>query len=265
VRRLAILAAALLTVTACRTPAPAFVRLPADDPRPSTLLASWSQAAEARRGLRGRARLSVDGADGAVRLRGKQIVVLERPARLRVEILGLFDQTVAVLVTDGERFELFRSADRYYQAGPVHPDLLWEQAWIALTPAEAIDLLLGVPAPDPSLRTAAALGDGAGGVRLDLADAEGHVRRRARFDAEGRLRGVEVLDPGGALAWQASFDDYASVGGEPFAHAVSLEVVSGDTRAEISLRDVELNPVLTPELFRLREPGSSEPASGQGG
>jgi len=101
VRRLSILFAALLAATACRTPAPIAVPLPPDDPRPAALLDAWARAAGERHGLRARARLAVDGADGALHLRGKQILVLERPAYLRVEILGLLNQTVAVLVTDG--------------------------------------------------------------------------------------------------------------------------------------------------------------------
>ena len=63
-----------------------------------------------------------------------------------------------------------------------------------------------------------------------------------------------MLDGAEALVWRAEFDEYATVGGEPFAHAVSLEVTAGRTRAEISLRDVELNPELPPDIFRLRAP-----------
>jgi hypothetical protein len=254
VRRVSILVAALLAATACRTLAPVAIPLAPDDPRPALLLDAWAHAAGERRGLRARARLAVDGGSGAVRLRGKQILVLERPSRLRVEILGLLGQTVAVLTTEGERFELFRAEDRSYETGDVHPDLLWEQAYLALTPEEAIDLLLGLPAPDRSLALVAALGDGAGGVSLELADAAGRLRRRAGFDAEGRLRWLEALDGADALVWRAEFDEYAAVGGEPFAHAVSIEVSAGRTRAEISLRDVELNPELPPDIFRLRAP-----------
>ena len=253
-RRLSILVAALLAATACQTPVPVAIPLPPDDPRPAALLEAWTRAAGERRGLRGRARLAVDGANGAVRLRGKQILVLERPSQLRVEILGLLNQTVAVLTTDGERFELFRAEDRSYETGSVHPDLLWEQAYLALTPEEAIGLLLGLPAPDRSLAPVAALGDAAGGVSLELADAARRLRRRAGFDVEGRLRWLEVLDGADALVWRAEFDEYAAVGGEPFAHAVSIEVSAGRTRAEISLRDVELNPELPPDIFRLRAP-----------
>jgi hypothetical protein len=265
VRRLSILVAALLAATACRTPGPVAIPLPPDDPRPAVFLDAWARGAGERRGLRGRARIAVDGADGAVRLRGKEILVLERPAHLRVEILGLLNQTLAVLVTDGERFELFRAEDRSYETGAVYPELLWEQAHLALTPAEAIDLLLGLPAPDRSLAPVAALGDGNGGVRVDLADAGGRVRRRVDFDAEGRLRWLEVFDTAGALAWRAEFDEYAPVGGEPFAHTVSLEVSAGQTRAKISLRDVELNPELPPDIFRLRAPGRSDAQPDGGG
>ena len=49
-----------------------------------------------------------------------------------------------------------------------------------------------------------------------------------------------------------------------FAHAISLDVAAGRTHAEISLRDVELNPELSPDIFRLRLPplGGSEAGGG---
>ena len=264
-RRLALAAAGLLAVTACRSAAPLFEPLPAGDPRPALLLDEWARQSRERHALRGRARLAVDSRDGDVRLRGSQILVAERPARLRVEIQGFLNQTVAVLVTDGDRFELFRAGDQSYEEGVVHPALLWEQAHLALSPSEAIDLLLGVPAPDPALRPAAAQGDGRGEVRLDLADPEGRVRRRAGFDREGRLRWVEALDAGGERVWRAEFRDYSLVDGVAFAHDLSLEVVAGGTRAEITLRDVELNPELPPDIFRLRAPPAGAGGDSRGG
>jgi hypothetical protein len=259
------LAALALAAAACRTPLPALRPLPGDDPRPAALLDAWSRAAQERRALRGRARLAVDGGGGALHLRAAQILVLERPARLRVEVLGFLNQTAAVLVADGERFELFRAEDRSYETGPLRPGLLWEQAHLALAPHEAIELLLGVPALAPGLRPARAQAAADGRLRLDLADEAGRLWRRAEFDAAGRLHALEAFAADGALAWRAEFSAYAPVGGQPVAHSVSLEVAEGDTRAEIRLRDVELNPVLPPDIFRLRAPEPGAGGKGQGG
>jgi outer membrane lipoprotein-sorting protein len=54
------------------------------------------------------------------------------------------------------------------------------------------------------------------------------------------------------------------VDGQPFAHALTLDVAAGDTRAEISLRDVELNPELPPDIFRLRQPAAGDGGAGPG-
>ncbi len=256
--------AGLVAATGCAAPAVVYRPLPAGDPRPAALLAAWAEAAESRRALRGRARLSVDG-DGIVPLRVNQVLVLERPDQLRVEIQGFLNQTVAVLVTDGDRFEVFRVTDRSYRSGRVHEGLLWEQASLALTPVEAIDLLLGAPTPDPGLRPGGALSDDDGGVHLDLVDASGTAVRRAGFDQESRLVWLEALGPEGARLWRAELGEYAPVDGIPFAHALTLEVAEGGTRAEISLRDVELNPELPPDIFRLRAPSAGDGGSGAGG
>ena len=260
----ALAVAGLLAVTACRTPIPVFEPLAPGDPRPAVLLSEWVRVAESRQGLRGRARIAVDSRDGSVSLRGKQVLVLERPAQMRVESLGLLNQTLAVLVTDGDRFELFNTQNRSYETGQVTAGLLWRQAHLALTPEEAIDLLLGAPAIDPELRPAAAFGDTEGGVRLDLEDPTGRLRRRAGFDREGRLVSLEAFDEFEQQLWRAEFRDYALVEGVAFPHVLDLEVATGGTRAEISLRDVELNPELSPDIFRLRAPqsGAGVPQSG---
>ena len=82
-RRLACLAAGLVAALACATTDARWLPLPAGDPRPGALLAAWAEAAEQRRALRGRARLAVDAGDGDVRLRGRQLIALERPKQRR--------------------------------------------------------------------------------------------------------------------------------------------------------------------------------------
>ncbi|MBW2288142.1 MAG: hypothetical protein JRG90_10015, partial [Deltaproteobacteria bacterium] len=48
-------------------------------------------------------------------------------------------------------------------------------------------------------------------------------------------------------------------------HAIVLDVVEGDTHAEIELKDLELNPVLPAELFQLRAPAEPGAIEGEGG
>jgi hypothetical protein len=260
VRRLAIAALLLVPVAACRGPG-GFAALPAGDPRPGRLLAAWEDAAAARHALRGRARLEVRG--GGVDYSARQVVVAERPARLRVEVLGLFGQAVAVLTTDGGRFELFRGEDLSFEEGELRPDILWQEARLALRPEEAIAVLLGAPLREPGLVTLRAAGADDGSVQVSLGAQDGALRRRLAFDAQGRLTGLEVFGDEGDLAWRATWSGFAAVGGVPFAHAIALWVTEGDTRAAITLRDVELNPELPPGIFSVR-PAQMAGAGGGG-
>jgi len=241
VKRVAVGAALLCWATACATPIP-FQPLSPGDPRPRQLLDDWVERASQRQRLRGLARLAVDRDDGSMQLRGKQ---------LRVEILGFLNQSLAVIATDGEGFEVYRAEDQSYEAGEVDERLLWNEAGIDLSPEEAVAVLLGVPISEPLPAAANAVRDGDGRIRIDLADDRGRVVERVTFDPEGRLRTFEALDDSGAVLWDARFDEYRDVGGSPFAHSIGLDVRSGKTRAEITFRNVELNPDLPPGMFRL--------------
>ncbi len=250
-RRAALLAGALLgAVAGCRTLQPA-IPLPSEDPRPRALLASLEARAAERLGLRGVARVALDGHGGSSR--SNQVLVLQRPARLRVEIRGLLDQTLAVLVTDGALYDFFRAGDRSRESGPVHPGLLWEWAGVALTPEQAVDLLLGAPAPPPGLALFASLA-GDGGVQVDLFTPTGALNRRYSFDATGRLRTAAAFAGDAVPLWEARFDAYAEVGGSAFAHEILLRFPILETRAEVRFRSVELNPDLPPDVFVLKIP-----------
>ena len=87
-----------------------------------------------------------------------------------------------------------------------------------------------------------------------MATSEGVVRQRVSFDREGRLGGVALFDSAGDLVWRAQFREYRDVGGSPFAHAIRLDIAAGMTHAKVAFRNVELNPDLPADLFRLQAP-----------
>jgi hypothetical protein len=260
VRRLCLGLALVALATACASTIPA-KPLPADDPRPAALLAAWHAHTAERAALQATARLAVDAAGAGeggedLALRSKQRMWLARPAQLRVEVLGFLDTTLAVLVTDGERFSLFESGEQRLQEGDVYPELLWDVARLELTPAEAVEVILGAPEPDAGLspHTAYLVGER---VRIELADPGGRVRRVVEFGAGGELRRLAQSDESGGLAWEAQFDDFTDLGGAPFARLVAVRSAAGRTRAELVLRAIELNPQVPPDIFRLRPPGSA--------
>jgi hypothetical protein len=251
--RAALAGALLLALTACRTLAPpGLPSLPPDDPRPAVLLEHAAALAATRVALRASARVSMAGKRGEAFAR--QLLLLERPARMRLEVLGVLGQRVAVLATDGTRYDLYRAERPALESGDVHPGILYEVAGIAVTPEEAVRLALGspfapgdaAPAPDGT----ALLPDGA--VRVALLAREGDLRRTLEFAPTGELRRFFVHDPAGARLLDVHYRDFRDVGGSPFAHEIEVELPASRSRAAIQLRDVELNPTLSEELFRLR-------------
>lgn len=259
--------AVLLALAGCRT-APTLQRLPSGDPRPDRLLADWAHAVDGRTALRGTARLAVDAdasgrAGRDVRWRSRQALVIARPARLRVELRGMLGDTLAVFATDGARYELFQAADRSYESGPAHDSLLWEVARIALTPADAVEVILGVPQLSDALSPSAAFDAGDGRVRIALSDAASRLRRQVEFDAEGRLRWLQERRAG-AIVWEVHFDDYAPVANAPLAHRLSIETDRGGARALLTLSDVELNPELSPSIFRIEALATGAPHAAGG-
>lgn len=250
-RRAFALAALPLLLAGCRS-LPTATLLPPDDQRATALLRGLARSGAERHSLRGVAKVALEGPRGASRSR--QILVVERPARLRVEVQGFLNQLVAVLVSDGERFELFRAEDRSREQGEVHPGILYQVAGLPLRPEAVVEVLLGAPdlGPRPLPGRAALLSDG--DVRVELVEQAGVGLRRLRFDPEAHLRQLEVLTEAGELAWRVRFEDYRPLGGHAFAHEIELEFPLAEASAQVSFQQVELNPALPPEVFALEAP-----------
>jgi hypothetical protein len=244
------LAAALLLQTSCRTLPPGVVRLGADDPRPRLLLADWTARAERLHSLRGSARVSLAGARGGSF--AHQLLALERPARFRVEVLGLLNQRVAVLATDGEQYDLYRSETGAVETGEIRPSVLWEVAGVPLTPEAAVEVLLGAPRMgSPGAEITGAVETEDAGLRFEIRGRDPY-RSLLEFDARSLLSRCEVVGPEGTLL-EVRYDDYREVAGIRFAHRIELDFPISAVHVEIHFRDVELNPTLPEGIFRLEK------------
>lgn len=251
--------AALVFVAGCRTPAPhtevPLVPLAQDDPRPQALVSSLRERAGGVNGMRGQAKFSLDSPE--LEFRRPQRVAALRSGAMRVEILGLFGQLAAVLVTRDGRYQFFDARSGEIEEGAVSRALLWELARIDLDHAEVVGLLLGGAAPPETWKIGASWALPDGTVRVSLEE-DGRAVEWLDFDADGLLRRIERA-PGGDpfLSWQARLDDYrpeAGGSGLLVAHELSVAIPAQETEARFAFRDVAINPELPDALFALRRP-----------
>lgn len=259
-----------------------------DDPRIDRVLMAHQARVEARTGLRGSARVVLTGPD--FKLNRPQRIVVQRPDRLRFEILGLFDQLAAVLVADGERYGFYDVSTGDMRRGRVSASLLWDLTKIDLTPAEVVGLLLGAPRPEqgtlragawrsPDGGLAIAFGWPTGGLAIACAaeDPWGvffaptcFLRERTLldmggqlflFDAQDRLTEIRALEPGGELRYHAIYEDYEVLGGGSedeggvnFPKRVTLSSPSLGSEARFAWKRVMLADDLPDRIFEIPAP-----------
>jgi hypothetical protein len=227
----------VLLVLACATPplpAPA-LSVPLDVVRP--LLEQLHDDAALRSSIRGWGKVRLESPAGSGSAR--EVIVAERPVRLRLETLNILGQTQAVLITDGRNFVHFdgKSVER----GELSESVLRDRMGLDLTAEEAVEVLLAAPAFDVGqMRHAIAVGDERW-VEMEA--------RRVRIGPAGELRGFDALDRSGSVRWMAGYDRWSEVDGGRYPLVVKLEFPYTETSAELVLNEVELNATLDPKLF----------------
>ena len=235
------LATAGIVLAGCRTVTPPLVLVPVfgEEERIHAWLARSRAEGEARQAVRAVGSVKLESPSGSGRV--KQVILAQRPARLRLESLNFLGQTQTLLVTDGERFSFFDG--RELLGGAVSKDVLLEYLGLDLEPHEAVRVLLAAPllGEEPPRRIM-----GAGEDRVvDLG------AKRLYFAPDGELLVVEALNPQGATRWRAAYERWRAVpqGRYPFTMVLSFPFTK--VQAELKLKGVELNPDLDPALFQI--------------
>jgi len=240
-RARAICALAWLAFAACATTggAPPFRPVQGEEELLRQRFAAVQADADARRTLRAVGKLRLASPDGSTSV--QEVVLAERPARLRLESLNMLGQAATLLVTDGERFAFFDG--KRLEGGPVDPDVLRQRLGLALEPGEAVHALLAAPlASDFAPREILGRGD----ERLVRLPSES-----VRFAASGELAAIAGLDAHGGVRWLAEYAEWRDVPGGRYPFDLVLSFPETKLRAELVLSEVELNPTLDPSLFRV--------------
>jgi hypothetical protein len=257
-------------------------RLAIDDARAERALRSYLELVDTRSALRGSARVLIEAPD--FKLHRPQRILVERPARLRFEVVGLFDQLAAMLVTDGRIFGFYDVAKGDIARGVVTPTLLWDLAKIDLDVDEVVGLLLAAPVPSPGVARSAVWLEPDGRIAVVFAWPEGEpaaecadAPRRSLFasecfvsvdsmadggevfffDESGRLAEVRDLEPGGAVRYRATFEDYGLHAMEEganqieFPNRITLRSPEASSTARFTWKRVMLADELPDPLFML--------------
>jgi hypothetical protein len=251
----ALLAAAGLASFACVTPpAPQWTPPDPADASVSEGLHWLRGLAAERRSLRATARVSLSGAAGESFSR--QLVLAEREARLRIEVIGVLGQRALVLASDGVEYDLYRADTGATESGPVDAGVLWRVAHIPLLPSEAVGLLLAAPAiPQEAPLTESGP---AGELRFSWPDRSVTVDPATRAVIEVRLRAGAA----GEELVIARFSDVRGTDTGTFPHRAELEFPAQRGAAVVEFREVELNPALDAKWFRLA-PAQVSSAAGE--
>jgi hypothetical protein len=221
---------------------------------PARLLAELREGQARVQRVQGSARVRI--ASPEVKGTLLELVVAEKPARVRLETLDFFGNPVAVLVADGDRFGFYDSRSRTYWRGDATAENVSRFLPVALPPEELVTILCGSAPLLPAEPLEARPRDG----KAELVLARGDVAQQLVV-GEGlavetsRVRRAHPEPAAQAVFYDLDFGSFRSVAGVRFPGRIRLDAASAGARVELEWRqDLEVNGRLERELFALAPP-----------
>lgn len=219
-------------------------------PSADAIFAALAQRRATVHALRALARLSYSAPEESHKAR--QLLVAERPDRLRMEILSPFG-TVFVLTTGGGTLTAWSREESTVYRGLASPENLERYAQLEVPVPVAVDLLLGTP----PLRAAADSVVSADAAAVQLWQDVGDGIRVGWFNDRLEPLRYEQRDAGGHVHLRVSFDAYTAVNGVTVPLQLGIELPLMQRRLDLTLSEPEINPHLATSVFALDTPPGS--------
>ena len=206
------------------------------------------------RSLQGIAR--VDWIYQGKRLRTRQAIALAKPGFMRLETLNFLNQPLLILTTDGVTLQAISLSENRFYRGAVSEGLTHFMG-LRMGSEELVSLILG----EIPLR---------GDATINYDSRRGLYRLTfppsARWETETfwidpkTLRVLEIskTDPLGREEIRILFGPFRKRGSVTFPTKIQIELPTVDNRIRLNFRKVEINPPLSPDLFRLPIPPGIE-------
>lgn len=225
-------------------------------PSPEALLAAIDDRSAAVRTFRALAQMHYAGESDKIAV--KEVVAVERPNRLRIEMLSAFGVALQI-ASDGARLCAYHRGDRTFYRGRATAANLSRFTRLDLELDDVVDLLIGLP-PHREWR-------GKPSMTFERPEGTWRVETSLRhgelltvwFDPDSLLpvRAREATSAG-AVRYTASYGQYDTISGVVIPTWVRFEVPEQQARIDLRYSDVSLNASLGAGLFSFDAPSGSK-------
>jgi hypothetical protein len=204
------------------------------------------------RSLRAEAKIDQRGKQG--RIKGRIMMFVERPDRVRFDAMTQFGPAL-ILTSDGKKFALTDFKENRYTTGEACAKNIARVVGVALSSADVASVLLGeAPLIAPKSQSLAC-SDGA--YELERSGVDGSREQLTfRVHSEDRtappeaqrlyLASATVWARDGEKLFRVRYEDYRQVGGHELPHTVRIDDFANDADALLRLEDAKVD-VQVPE------------------
>lgn len=211
------------------------------------LMQEWSESSARVSTVKGLARVKVRTPDNT--MNGTQVILAEKPNRLRAETLSPFGSPLLLLAADGDTLGVLLPSRNLYYTGAATPENLGRFVRIPLRPDDLVRVLLYQP-PMINAWSEEAFELQEGGWLL-VRNGTPH-RQELIFNPLRQLVEVNYFDRDNLLL-KISYERFAEEG-LSFPHFFRIEIPEQQTTASLEFSDLETNGVLRPGIFQLTPP-----------
>jgi outer membrane lipoprotein-sorting protein len=211
------------------------------------LMQEWSENSSQIISVQGLAKVKVFTTENS--LSGTQVILAEKPDRLRAETLSPFGSPLLLLAADGEKLGVLLPARNIYYTGAASPANLGRFTRIPLRLSDLVSFLLYQPPMiDASSEEAFELGEDGW-----LLIRKGSSRRQELiFNHERQLVGMSYFDHD-QLLLKITYGKF-SENDDRFPLLFNIEIPEQKTTASLEFSDPETNGRLRPGIFQLTPP-----------
>lgn len=233
-------------LASCAKPTHRLIGEPISDEFADDLLLGWYQSSERNHSLSGLAKFEMASPERS--LSGNQVVLVEKPDRLRTEVLSLFGSPLLLLAADGEELDVLLPFENEFYTGAASPENLGRFVRLPLQLKDLVKVLLYQP---PIIAAKELSGYDLNGDGWLVERRNPPYRQELFFDVQKRLVEVNYYNRSG-LSLTIDYGKFSEEGTVPYQFELSFPMQ--ETTASLKFSDLELNGDLDPELFQLTIP-----------